>query len=288
MKSLQFNRAPRFLVLATVLALTVSMLATSMRYFSRGARYQPDPLFAGVALGRNPPSWGLNYISWSGSLSRESDSVDFHAAYEAWYLGAVKELKGTGAYLYPFNALHVTISTPAPFPHPGHAKWSTQEREAYREAWQAVLSDPTPCTSPTPFKLKVKSLKFSPDGTGIILWEDPSGAMGEVRKCIAARVASHPAWDAIPAARGLLPTSGFKTPSIVHSTILRLALPRDPDVSERDLEAKWERAASLWPASKTLTVTSSSLFLVIGNEVVTLQVAPHENTLLEVRNGAGK
>jgi hypothetical protein len=53
------------------------------------------------------------------------------------------------------------------------------------------------------------------------------------------------------------------------------------------LEARWDRAAALWPTSQTLTVTSSSLFLVMGNEAVTLQVAPHENTLLEVRNGGG-
>jgi hypothetical protein len=286
MKSLPFHRTPRILVLGiVVLGLTLSMLSTSLRYFSKGAKYAPDPVFAGVALGRNPPSWGLNYVSWSGSLSREVDSKDFRAAYESWYMGAVGELKGTGAYLYPFNALHVTVSTPAPFPHPGHATWGAREREAYREAWQAVLTEPSPCSAPAPFQLRVKALRFSPDGTAIILWEDPSGAMGEVRKCIAARVASHPAWEASPMAQGLLPTSGLKTPSIIHSTILRLALPRDPGMSDRDLEAKWDRAAALWPTSKTLTVTSSALFLVMGNEAVTLQVAPHENTLLEVRNG---
>jgi len=264
---------------------TIRHLSTRSIGLGSVGRYAPDPLFAEIARGGAPPSWGINYIAWSGSLSRPSDSSQFREVYEVWRAQAQRVLQGTGSFVYPFSALHISVSTPAPFPHAGHSSWNPNEREQYRAAWVAALSEPTSCRRSEPFLLRFKSLRFSPDGTAIVLWDDATGAIAEIRKCVAERVLTHPALTDTRIA-SLLKSSGLKTPSIIHSTILRLALPRDQGMSEQELVALWDKAASLWP-SRPLSITSSSMFLVMGNEVVTLSTAPHENVILRHSNEDG-
>jgi hypothetical protein len=245
--------------------------------------FYPDLDYAEIALGGSPPSFGLNLLCWSAALSPPEQQEDFGALYEAWRSVATRELSGTGALVYPFRSLHVTVSTPAPSLARGHAGWSEAQRTLYRSAWVGALTQ-SPCVSRQrggAFPLVMRGLKLLPaPGTAILLFDDPAGQVEELRRCMAARARQLP-----QAALALVEGAGFAAPraGFVHATVMRLALPRAEGVTDSDIEARWARAAAAFDAmvlQRVELVVSREALLVEGTELVNLQKSSAREFLL--------
>ena len=185
----------------------------------------------------------------------------------AWREKAIKIMAGTGAYICPFEHIHITAASPAPFQHPEHNAWSDKEKNDYTVAWieamnctcsdkcaassEAVLKaeKPTPEWPSNPFPMIFDSMQLH-SSCGIFLLLDPTGSVSRIRNCIS-RALQHEALSTGKVA-GLLARSGFKIPSIIHCTVMRLAVARADGMTDDELEARWEKAASEWTPTKVL------------------------------------
>jgi hypothetical protein len=231
---------------------------------TRGSRYLPDAAYAPFLRGEAPLTWGLNCVAWQASADGD-EARALAAAYETWRVAAEREMAGTGAFIYPWAALHVTASTPAPFSSEGaRAAWAPADREAFVAAWAAALRRARGDARwpAAPFHLIFSAPKFS-NGAGIFAVADPTGAVAAARAALAAAAAAAPELAALPPA--LRATSGEKTPSIVHATVMRLARPRDAGVTDDEIEARWARAAAAWPGA--IPVMARAARFVVGNEL---------------------
>ncbi len=268
-----------WLLRAAAAALALLLLAANARFGSSllapappPKRFAPDPAYAPIARGEAPPSFGLNVVCWAAALAPEDEELAaFRAAYGAWRERAAQLMAGTGALIYPFDALHVTVATPAPSLFPGHHGWAPAERDGYRAAWDAALAA-QPCRAArAPFPLVLRGLRLvGGGGAAILAWDDPTGAVAALRDCVRARAAELPR-----AARAQLAAAGFAAPAagFVHSTVMRLALPRGEGVADADIEARWARAAAAFGeevAARVELVTSRAATLVEGTELVNL------------------
>lgn len=209
-----------------------------------------DTIAIPLARGERPPVWGLNLNAFPQGPD------DLKSAYETWLEAAKVELEGTGAYLYPHDYTHVTASSPAPFTNASLASWSEEERAEYAAAWLIALRE-TCCAGnaagvewpDAPFPLVFETLELK-DNCAIFSVRDETGGVAKIRAAVAA-AARHPALASGRAAE-LLAKSGFKTPGIVHSSIMRFAAPRAEGLSEDDVKERWARAAALWPGPVTV------------------------------------
>ena len=265
-----------------VLALIFGVLFGPAPLHPPRPQFFPDLDYAEIALGGSPPSFGLNLLCWSAALSHPGEE-DFGALYEAWRSVATRELAGTGALVYPFRSLHITVSTPAPSLARGHAGWSEAQRVLYRSAWVGALTQ-SPCVSRQrggAFPLVMRGLKLLPaPGTAILLFDDPAGQVVELRRCMAARARQLP-----QAALALVEGAGFAAPraGFVHATVMRLALPRAEGVTDGDIEARWGRAAAAFETmvlQRVELVVSREALLVEGTELVNLQKSSPREFLL--------
>jgi hypothetical protein len=163
-------------------------------------------------------------------------------------------------YIYPFEHIHVTAASPAPFQHPEHSAWSETEKTDYAIAWIEALKAfctfyAAPSTEnisnaeqdssqwpPQPFPLIFDSMKLH-SSCGIFLLLDPTGSVSRIRSCIS-RALKHEALST-GTAPGLLAQSGFKIPDTIHCTVMRLAVDRADGMTEEELEARWEREKKL-------------------------------------------
>jgi len=219
------------------------------------ARFPVDPQYRFAVDGASPPPpWGLNVVAFSGALTARAGAGALREAYAAWSARAAAALAGTGAFVYPFPALHVTLTNPAPSTHAAHAAWSDAERRAFTAGWLAALA---PCAPAAPFPLVLQRLRMGPGGVGIFEVEDPTGAVRRARECVAA-------------ARAASPQLGFlgRQPDIIHATAVRFVAPRAEGVSDAEVEARWATAAAAWPGG--IAVTCDGFFVVKGNEVAAL------------------
>lgn len=213
-------------------------------------RYHQDEIAVPLARGERPAIWGLNLNVFPQGHD------DLKSAYETWLAAATPLLVGTGAYLYPFEYTHVTASSPAPFTNPTLATWTQAERAEYRDAWLIALSA-TCCASnaagvawpDAPFPLVFETLELK-DNCAIFVFRDETGGVAKIRGAVAA-AAHHPALTSGRPAE-LLARSGFKTPNIVHSSIMRFAVPRAEGVTDDDVAERWAKAAKLWPGPVTV------------------------------------
>lgn len=256
----------------TVLSIA-RFLSSGSRGDNKGYKWRADPFFSMTAM--RGKQWGLNIIAWSAAKSLQTDDAStatLRDAYEAWRAVAERELAGTGAFVYPWNALHVTGATPTPFtaePLRAAAAWTPADEEEYLKTWRSILrraasSSSWPASS---FPLTFSAPRFS-RGSGIIDVGDPSGGVAALRASIADAAAAEAAL-ASPQMRRLRDSSGEKTPNIVHSTVVRLVSTREAHISDEDLEERFTRAAKVWPG--TVSVVAKAAHLVIGNEVVVMQ-----------------
>ena len=235
--------------------------------------YPPDPAFAPLALGQRPlpRAYGLNLLCWSGQLAPPGDAAEFRAAHAAWREAAALELQGTGAYLYPFEALHVTVSNPAPSTHAGHAGWGAEERALYARAWASALAARPCAPARAAFPLLLRAApRLAPSGAAILLLDDPTGEVEGLRECMRRAAAALP-----PRVQALLGAAGFRAPARghVHATLARLALPRAEGMGDAEVEERWARAARAWerlvaPHVEMLTVRGTAL--VQGSEAADL------------------
>ena len=210
-----------------------------------------------LARGERPPVWGLNLNAFPQGLP------ELAAPYTAWAAAAAPLLAGTGAYLYAAPYLHVTASSPAPFTHGALAAWTADERARYTAAWRAALA--ATCRSSAgggwpaaPFALRFQALELHAS-CAVFMVEDASGAVAAVRACVAA------AAGLVAAAEpDLLARSGWKSPKIVHSTIMRIVAPTEPGA----MQAAWAAAAAAWPREGVVVQCREMVFL---EEVVAYQ-----------------
>lgn len=233
-------------------------LSTTKSGGEPSSRYPVDPAYRfSVDPSVPPPSWGLNIVAFSGALTAPSGASALRDAYAAWAPRAASALAGTGAFVYPFSALHVTLSNPAPSTHAGHGAWSDAEKRALAGAWAGALA---PCAPRAPFPLVFQRPRLGPGGVGLFEVEDPTGAVRRARECVANLRAGSAAL-----------THLGKTPDIVHATVMRFAAPRAEGVGDAEVEARWAAAAAAWAGG--ITVISDGFFLVRGNEVAALTEA---------------
>jgi hypothetical protein len=235
--------------------------------------YPPDPDYAPLALGQQPlpRRFGLNLLCWSAQLAPAGDSAEFRAAHAVWREAAALELQGTGAYLYPFEALHVTVSNPAPSTHAGHAGWGAEERALYARAWVSALAARPCAPARAAFPLLLRAApRLAPSGAAVLLLDDPTGDVEGLRECMRRAAAALP-----PRVQALLGAAGFRAPGRghVHATLARLALPRAEGMSDAEVEERWARAARAWerlvaPHVEMLLVRGTAL--VQGSEVADL------------------
>ena len=216
-----------------------------------------DAIAVPLARGERPPVWGLNLNAFPQGLAELAEP------YNAWKALAAPLLARTGAHLYASPYLHVTASSPAPFTHAGLAAWTPEERARYTAAWRAALAA-TCCAAAgggwpsAPYTLRFRALELHAS-CAIFMVEDPSGAVARVRACVAAAAAL------VGASEGeLLARSGWKSPKIVHSTIMRIVAPTEPGA----MQAAWAAAAAAWPSEGVAVQCREMVFL---EEVVAYQ-----------------
>lgn len=245
--------------------------------------WQPDPLFVPFAEGRGVNTWGLNIVAWAAALDSPTDdgATLLRATYEKWRVTAERELEGTGAFVYPWEALHVTAMTPAPFPaDEKRADWTDSDREILTATWANIMHASQHDSARWPEK-PVELIFSTPRlirGVGILQVIDQAGAVGKVREALARAAKPAEMWGYAGRANTLREVSGEKTPSIVHSTVMRLASARAPGMTDAEITARFGRAAAAWPGP--IPVAAKGLWLVEGNELASLTA---ENPLDAVR-----
>jgi len=231
------------------------------------SRFRLDALAVPLARGERPPTWGLNLNAF-----RQGVPGPFADAYNAWAAAARRELEGTGAYVYPFDYVHVTVASPAPFTHGPLAEWTAEERGAYTAAVTQALAAAAAGDARwprAPFELAPARLELHAT-CGVLMWDDSAagGGVGALRACVDAARA-HAALAPGTRAGGLRARSGDKQPApgFVHSTVMRFAGARAPGVTDAHVEAAWARAAAAWPAAARARCEA----LVLVREVVAYQ-----------------
>lgn len=209
-----------------------------------------DQIASPLFRGERPSIWGLNLNAFPQGHD------DLKEAYETWLKVASPILEGTGAYLYPFEHTHVTASSPAPFTNPSLTSFTIAEREEYANAWLIALKA-TCCANNSagviwpnaPFPLVFETLELK-ENCAIFIFRDETGGVAKIRKAVAA-ASCHPIFTTGRPA-DLLARSGFKTPNIVHSSIMRFAAPRGEGITDQDISERWGKAAALWPGPVTV------------------------------------
>lgn len=211
-----------------------------------------DPIALPLSLSQHPPTWGLNLNAFP------QGQADLAGPFTAWRALAAPLLASTGAYLYSSDYLHVTASSPAPFTHPALASWSAAERERYTAAWLAALrstcsSAGSPGVWPSaPFALTFRALELHAS-CAIFMVEDSSGSVARIRQCVAAAAALVQGGSE----GELLGRSGWKSPRIVHSTIMRIVTATEPGA----MQTAWAAAAAAWPAEGVTICCKEMVYL---------------------------
>jgi hypothetical protein len=219
-----------------------------------------DPIAVPLARGERPTIWGLNLNVFP------QGHPDLKSAYETWYNVASPILHGTGAYLYPFEHTHITASSPAPFTNPSLTSFTIAEREEYASAWLVALKA-TCCAKNSvgidwpdaPFPLVFETLELK-ENCAIFIFRDETGGVAKIRKAITA-ASCHPIFSIGGRPAELLARSGFKTPNIIHSSIMRFAAPRAEGITDQDISERWANAAALWPGP--ITVMAEKMTFII-------------------------
>jgi hypothetical protein len=213
-------------------------------------RYKVDSIAGALAGGARPATWGLNLSAHQ--LAPET----LRAPYTAFHARAVSALSGTGAYVYPFEYLHITAASPAPFTHTTLSpETDPEEVGAFEAAVLRVLREqcvPGRDGFPSqPFPLIYENPRLEA-AAGFFLVTDPTGGVARVRKAIR-RCLDSP--DLAP----YLDKAQPRVPGIVHSTFIRFAAPPDEGVTDEDVAARFEELAKTW---EPVTVLADALVLV--------------------------
>ena len=256
-----------------------------------------------VAEGRAASTWGLN----ANLFDMEQPAL--RAPYAALAAALREELAAAcgerfaaeAAYVYPFEHLHVTAASPAPFTATTLAA-EGGERAAFEAAFLAAMKDecvPARGWPDAPFEVLVGAEVRLDPACGIMLCGDATGAVPRIRRCLAACMA-HPAVAALgggaTAAR-----AAFKHPNIGHMSFLRFLVDPaaaaaeaaaaaaaagggssggsggDPAAADAAVRGAFERAvARAWP--RPVPVLADALYIV-------REVRPYMHLFLGPRGG---
>ena len=199
--------------------------------------YRLDERAQSLARGDFPQTWGLNF----NAFPQCEMGAKFAAAYRRWSAD-VQELIPE-AYVYPYEALHITVAPPAPFIE--NTLNSLDERNALEQAWLRLMKIEVASNTrwpKAPFPLIYDSLRVDKTA-GIFLVSDPTSSVEAVRECI--DVVARKVEEEVPT---LFNRSFYRRPSIVHTTFLRwIEVPAD-DVMER-----WAKCAQKWESQEIWT-----------------------------------
>ena len=228
-----------------------------------------DEIAVPLARGERPPVWGLNLNVFP------QGQADFAVPFAAWVSQAAPLLSPFGCYLYDTQFLHVTASSPAPFTNGASlSTWVEEEKARYSAAWLGALQAACKPSSGgaegrwprAPFPLVFKTLRLD-SSCAIFLVEDPTGSVAAIRECVA--VAAQVVEQREPE---LFARSGWKTPKIIHSTVMRIV---ELNADAGPLQNAWAQAAALWPAEGVTILCKEMTFL---KEVVAYQhMGPNPN-----------
>lgn len=206
----------------------------------KSSKFTSDKIASALKVGRRDSYWGLNL----NVFPMEADEL--REQYLVWKEKAEQIMVGTGAYFSPFEHIHVTASSPAPFRHPGHSNWTDADRSCFTDAWIEALRDNCSVLNDEwpkrPFPLVFERLELH-GNCGIVLLEDPTNSVSRIRQCVS-RCPQHPALCA-EKMKMLVAQSGFRSPSIIHCTVMRLTGEYMEDF-DSELEARWARVAREW------------------------------------------
>jgi hypothetical protein len=169
-------------------------------------------------------------------------------------------------YLYPVQALHVTVATFVRLQtmdslclESKQAANDSSRLDSYCQAqvdlwqvvWQRAIALPQ-WPSSTLLELRVQSVRFSA-AAGILLWQETSGNLAQMRTCL------QTAYNATKQEMGTQldwDTTSFSIPGIIHSTFLRY-----PSwVPRQSLSELQERLQSV--VFPSVTISTSDLLLV--------------------------
>ena len=127
-------------------------------------------------------------------------------------------------YLYEHQYLHVTIATLLPLQTKGSDIRDKQLEEQYIQLLEAAMSRPTWPSSDKPLTLSYKSTQLGANA-GILLWEDSTGGITAMRKCLRDEAES----------RGL---DIHGIPGIFHTTFIRF--PEVPDTDGKIIQFRYQ------------------------------------------------
>mmetsp|Transcript_2212 Transcript_2212/g.3780 ORF Transcript_2212/g.3780 Transcript_2212/m.3780 type:complete len:253 (+) Transcript_2212:46-804(+) len=162
----------------------------------------------------------------------------------------LSEVMPSEAYIYPAEALHITVATLRSF-HGPHLDAAAQENR--RMVWTPVLAAARAMPSWPTSSFRVKMMKPTFEGSAVIFrYADVDGAVESMRKCIIQAISDAGGVAAIGGgdrSQGRPPLGGAAddppphVPNILHSTALRWAAePTDRDAAK----AAFASVADTW------------------------------------------
>ena len=238
---------------------------------SSSSFFSPDAISRRlVAEGRAASTYGLNANLFDMEVEalRAPYAALAAAVREEFAAACGERFAREAIYVYPFEHLHVTAASPAPFTHTtlaaapaaaeaaaegggggGSGGGGADERAAFEAAYLAAARDecvPAKGWPAAPFEVLVGAELRLDAACGILLCGDAAGAVPRVRRCLAACM-QHPAVAAL--GEGVARRAAFKHPNIVHMSFLRFV--GDPAAAEGGdaaIRAAFARAvARAWP-----------------------------------------
>jgi len=176
--------------------------------------FKPDPYVEGLRKGEPKAVFGLN-VNLVGPPPKE-----LLAPYRQFIEALRIALPDEALYYYPPNALHITASALVPFTT--NEITDPKERTILQEAWTAVFTDYIPKMKEWPrksFEIVYKRPVLDTSAAYFSV-EDPLGNVAKIRWCLeAAQRDFIPTFEGVT--REMVERTKFKTPKIIHSTILR-------------------------------------------------------------------
>lgn len=212
-------------------------------------RYKVDPIVQPLQRGERPVTWGLNASAHPLCIENLREPYNhFRKLLET-------NLQDCGAYVYPYEYLHVTACSPAPFTHTT-IKTGDTETSIYEEAFLKGMREecvPGKNDFPSaPFPLIYKKPRLE-SAAAIFDVEDPTHALPRIRTALS-RVAQHP--DMVP----YTTAAAMRTPGIVHCTFIRFfSSPQDPSITDDEILARFQKLADQW---EPVTIMADALWLV--------------------------
>ena len=210
-----------------------------------------DPIAVALAAGDRPRVFGIN----ANLLSPPPDALAKAYAPLRDALAAAFVL--TGVHIYPAHALHVTAANLVPFTQ---ARVPPESQPAVSAAWSAALTAAAtlPGWPSAPFPLVARTLRLDACAV-ILLFDDPTNAVEHIRGCIKQVFDNNASLESAFRPLGGRAASCYRSPSIIHMTLLRFTRPMEDAKVEATIGAAFSSVREAWTP---LLLKADSLALV--------------------------